>query len=156
MSESAQTASDTAPQAPQATDAAEHPARAAANRSRAAVGSKNKEAWLALFDDDALIEDPIGVSPIDPIGKGIRGKANISEFWDQNIAPNTHTFEVHQSYAAGLEVANHMTLKFLIGTSMQAEVNGVFTYRVNEAGKIIALRGFWELAEMMKTMREAD
>ena len=49
-----------------------------------------------------------------------------------------------------------MTLRFLIGTSMQAEVNGVFTYRVNEAGKIVALRGYWELAEMMKTMREAD
>lgn len=137
-------------------DSEEHPARAAANRSRAAVGSKNKEAWLALFDDDAVIEDPIGVSPIDPTGLGIRGKAAISEFWDQNIAPNSHRFIVHQSYAAGLEVANHMTLNFLIGTSMQAEVNGVFTYRVSEAGKIIALRGFWELAEMMKTMREAD
>ena len=49
-----------------------------------------------------------------------------------------------------------MTLKFLLGTSMQAEVNGVFTYRVNDAGKIVALRGFWELDEMMKTMREAD
>lgn len=137
-------------------DAPEHPARLAADRSRAAVGSKNREAWLALFDDDALIEDPIGVSPIDPTGLGIRGKAAIAAFWDQNIAPNSHQFEVHQSYAAGLEVANHMTLKFLIGTSMQAEVNGVFTYRVNDTGKIVALRGFWALAEMMKTMREAD
>lgn len=135
---------------------AEHPARAAAARSRAAVMSKNKDAWLALFADDICIEDPIGVSPVDPTGEGIRGSDKLSGFWDKNIAPNDYTFTVHDSYAAGNEVAVHMTLDIVMGGgAMTGQVKGVFTYRLDDAGKINALRGFWELEQMMKTMRRA-
>ena len=131
----------------------EHPARAAASRSRAAVMSKDKDAWLALFADDVVIEDPIGKSPVDPSGEGIRGIANLGPFWDKNIAPNDYEFVVHHSYAAGNEVANHMTLEIALGNGMRAEVVGVFTYAVDDAGKIVSLRGFWELEAMMKTLR---
>ena len=133
----------------------EHPARAAATRSRAAVMSQNKEAWIALFADDICIEDPIGKSPVDPSGKGIRGIDNLPGFWDRNIAPNKYNFVMHHSYAAGSEVANHMTLEIEMG-KMRAELTGVFTYKVNDAGKITALRGFWEMEAMMKSMRPAS
>ena len=136
---------------------AQHPARAAADKSRAAVIGKDKQAWLALMADDICIEDPIGKSVVDPTGEGIRGKDNLDAFWDKNIAPNVYEFVVHHSYAAGNEVANHMTLKMLLGGgAMRAEVDGVFTYTVNDDGKITALRGFWEMDQMMKTMRKAD
>lgn len=129
-----------------------HPARVAAAKSRAAVSVHDKQAWLDLFADDAVIEDPIGISPLDPTGLGISGKDNISQFWDTFIAPNRHTFEVHHSYAAGNEVANHMTLGLVIGTETKGSVTGVFTYKVNESGKIVSLRGFWELEAMARTM----
>lgn len=134
----------------------EHPARAAAAKSRAAVTGKDKQAWLSLMADDIHIEDPIGKSPVDPTGEGIKGIENLDAFWDKNIAPNDYEFVVHHSYAAGSEVANHMTLKIgLGGGAMRAEVDGVFTYKLNAEGKICALRGFWELEQMMKTMRKA-
>ena len=38
----------------------EHPARLASQRSMAAVEAGDREAWLALFTDDAVVEDPIG------------------------------------------------------------------------------------------------
>ncbi len=116
--------------------------------------SKNKAAWIALFADDICIEDPIGKSPVDPTGEGIRGADSLPGFWDRNIAPNDYNFIVHDSYAAGSEVANHMTLEIGMG-KMRAEVKGVFTYKVNDAGKITALRGFWELESLMKSMRPA-
>ena len=132
----------------------QHPARAAAEKSRAAVMGKDKQGWLALMADDILIEDPIGKSPVDPSGDGIRGIDRLDGFWDQNIAPNDYEFVVHHSYAAGNEVANHMTLSITMGGgAMHAQVDGVFTYKVNDSGKIVALRGFWELEQMMKTMR---
>jgi hypothetical protein len=131
----------------------EHPAAAAAARSRAAVMSKNKDAWLALFADDICIEDPIGVSPVDPSGEGIRGADKLSGFWDKNIAPNDYTFTVHHSYAAGSEVAVHMTLDIVMAGAMTGQVNGIFTYRLDDQGKIDALRGYWELEAMMKTLK---
>ena len=48
----------------------EHPARLASQRSMEAVHKKDKQAWLDNFADDAVVEDPIGVSALDPTGKG--------------------------------------------------------------------------------------
>lgn len=137
-------------------DEQEHPARLVASKSRAAVTSKNREAWLALFADDALIQDPIGKSPVDPEGNGISGKAAIEKFWDRNVAPNSYEFEIHHSYAAGNEVANHMTLHMVLGNGMRGEVTGVFTYALNDSGKICNLKGYWQLEDFFKTMRQAD
>ena len=69
------------------TTRSEHPARRAGQNSMRNVKAKDKTAWLALFADDAVIEDPVGVSPLDPSGQGHRGKAAIARFWDTVIAP---------------------------------------------------------------------
>ena len=79
----------------------QHPARAAGQRSMDAVHAKDKQAWVDNFADDAIVEDPIGVSPLDPEGKGHRGKEAIAAFWDQQIAPNRVMFNIKHSYAAG-------------------------------------------------------
>jgi ketosteroid isomerase-like protein len=135
-----------------------HPARVAAGRSMEIVqrkrrGARDKEEWLALFADDAIIEDPIGRSPLDPEGKGHRGKAGIGAFWDANVAPVEITFDVERSYAAGNEVANVGTIMTRMPDGTTAVVEGVFTYRVDDAGKIVALRAYWEFDEMLASMR---
>ena len=63
-------------------------ARAASLRSRAAVHARDRDAWLALFRDDALVQDPVGRSPLDETGDGHRGLQAIGDFWDNVIAPN--------------------------------------------------------------------
>ncbi len=133
----------------------EHPARAASIKSRAAVMAKRKDDWLALFAPDAVIEDPIGTSPIDPVGDGHRGAAAISAFWDTQIAPTTIEFEVHHSWACGMECANVLTLTIRLPNGMQARCDGVFTYKVNDEGKLVSLRGHWEFDQMMATIGPA-
>jgi steroid delta-isomerase len=126
----------------------EHPARAASRRSMEAVHAKDKQAWVDNFTDDAIIEDPIGASPLDPEGKGHRGKDAIARFWDKQIGPNRVLFNIERSYAAGLEVANVGTITVLMPGGMVMLVDGVFTYRVDETGKLSALRAYWELGEL--------
>jgi steroid delta-isomerase len=126
----------------------EHPARTASKRSMGAVERKAKDEWLALFADDAIIEDPVGVSVLDPEGKGYWGKNEISAFWDRNIGPNTVRFDIHHSYAAGNEVANTGTITTTLQNGMKATVEGTFVYKVNEAGKLVSLRAFWEVDKM--------
>ena len=63
-----------------------HPARLASWRSADAVARGDKQAWLDNFADDAIVQDPIGKSMIDPGGEGFRGKAASDGFWDKNIA----------------------------------------------------------------------
>jgi hypothetical protein len=95
--------------------------------------------------DDIRIEDPIGASPLDPLGKGHCGKQAVSAFWDKNIAPNSIHIETHRSFAAGRESAHWMTLTTTLPDGTRTIVTGIFTYRVDEAGKLTSLRGFWQL-----------
>jgi len=124
--------------------ASEHPARLAAQGSMRAVLAKDKQAWLNLFADDAVVEDPIGISPLDPTGQGHRGKAAISAFWDANIGPTNTEFDIRHSYAAGKEVANVGQIINTMSDGKEAYVDIVITYKVNDQGKLVALRAYWE------------
>jgi len=130
----------------------EHPARAASQRSMKAVGEKTKTAWLDLFADDAIIEDPVGVSPLDPTGKGHVGKAAIGVFWDTHIASSHIKFDIRGSYACGNEVANVGIITTTLPNGTTALAEGVFIYKVNAQGKIVSLRAFWEFEKMMASM----
>jgi hypothetical protein len=126
----------------------EHPARAAAQRSMDCVHAKKREDWIANFADDAHIEDPIGKSPLDPTGQGQRGKAAIAAFWDRVIAPNRVLFDIARSYACGNECANVGTITTVMPNGATTIVNGVFTYRVDDAGKVTNLRAYSEMGKL--------
>jgi ketosteroid isomerase-like protein len=121
-------------------------ARELARRSQAAVAAKDRSAWLALFADDAVVQDPIGPSPLDPGGDGHRGAAAIAAFYDTVIATAEQiTFEIESSYLCGDEVADVGVIRTVLpGGRQVALVRGVYTYRSNGAGKLAALRAFWE------------
>jgi len=126
----------------------EHPAMAAAHSSWSAVHRKSKQDWLDAMAEDICIEDPIGASPLDPDGKGHRGKQVVSAFWDSNIEPNTIRIEAHESYAVGKESAHVMTLTTTRPDGVKLIVHGIFTYQVNDEGKLTNLRGFWQLDQL--------
>lgn len=139
----------------QASEAA-HPARDAGRRSFDAVSRGAKEEWLALFAEDAVLEDPVGPGPFDASGKGHHGKEAIAAFWDAAIAMvERFEFVVRDSYACGDEVANVGTITSYLPGGMVIDADGVFTYRVNEAGQIVALRAFWEVERAAATLRKA-
>ncbi len=121
-----------------------HPAHLAGKRSRDAVAARDKQAWLANFADDAIVQDPIGPSFLDPEGKGHRGKEAISAFWDKAIAPaDKLVFNFETTYQCGDEEANVGNIVTTIA-GRDFTTPGVFTYRANEAGQLLALRAFWE------------
>jgi ketosteroid isomerase-like protein len=124
-----------------------HPARDASLASMRAVEAGDKAAWLALFADDAVVEDPIGVSALDPTGQGHRGRAAIEAFYDTVIGPNQVSFTIERSHAAGNEVANVGTITTLMGDST-VHTDLVATYRVDDEGKVTALRAYWSIDEL--------
>jgi ketosteroid isomerase-like protein len=125
-----------------------HPALAASRRSMAAVEAGDREGWLDLFAPDALVEDPIGVSMFDPVGDGHRGRDAIGAFFDTAIAPNQVRFSIERSHAAGDEVANVGTITTTLGDGTRVLVDGVFTYRVDGDGRLVALRAYWSESDL--------
>ena len=99
-----------------------------------------------MFADDAIVEDPIGPSHFDPEGKGHRGKDAIAAFWDKAIAPtDSIEFNFVDTYQCGDEEANVGNIVITAGGYRGRPPKGVFTYRVNAEGKMVALRAYWEM-----------
>lgn len=131
-----------------------HPAHEAGRRSREAVQARDKEAWLAVFADDAIVEDPIGPSAFDPEGNGHRGRDAIAAFWDRAIAPTDKIeFVFRDTYQCGNEEANVGHILITTG-DYQITAEGVFTYKADDAGRLVALRAYWEMERAAASARK--
>jgi steroid Delta-isomerase len=109
------------------------------------VSQGNRQAWLALFAEDAVLHDPYGCSPFDPEGKGYHGKQAIAAFWDAVIAGNTISGRVRESYPAGDSCANVITTVTARPGQPPLEVSNVTVYRANSAGEISHFTAYWSL-----------
>jgi steroid delta-isomerase len=119
--------------------------RELAAASMAAVEAHDRQAWLALFDHDGIVEDPIGPSAFDPEGVGHRGPVARAAFYDNVIATNESIrFIIAQSFLCGDELANVGVIRISFPGGTTVEVDGVYTYRRSPDGKLAALRAYWE------------
>lgn len=126
----------------------EHPARTVAMASMRAVEAADRESWLGLFADDALVADPVGPSPLDPVGDGHRGIEAIAAFYDNVISTARVSFAIRESYAAGDECANVGTITSTFPDGTRSIVDGVYTYRLDARGRLAAVRAYWEFDAM--------
>ncbi len=129
---------------------AKTPAELAFARHVAAVESGDRAAFLANFAENAVVEDPVGPSPLDPSGQGHRGHTAIGAFWDLIIGPGSVRFEIERAYACGDEVANVGSI-YNVNPDGAGEIaaEGVFVYRVDAEGKLISLKAYWDYAKTM-------
>ena len=120
-------------------------ARDLGRASMAAVEVGDRDAWLALFADDAVVEDPVGPSMFDPEGTGHRGPEAIAAFYDNVIGVNESIrFDIRQSFLCGDEVANVGVIRINFAGGGAVEVDGVYCYRRSADGKLAGIRAFWE------------
>ena len=108
----------------------------------AAFTAGDQDAYVALFAEDAWIEDPVGTSPH-------KGKEAIAAFFAQSSSL-AESIELRQTgpvrVAAG-ECAFPMQARPVIGGDTYAvDIIDVMTF--DDAGKITTMRAFWDPAEM--------
>jgi len=132
------------------TQTVDTPAMAASRASWRCVQTHDRAGWLALMADDVVIEDPIGKSVTNPDGTGIRGKEAVGGFFDTNIAANQLTVTCEETFpsSSNNEIAHILVLDSKFEGGFTSSVRGVFTYRVNDAGLITNMRGYWNLDMM--------
>ena len=116
------------------------------------VTAKNREGWLDLFAADALVQDPIGVSPLDPTGLGHHGREAIGAFWAKVIANNNGIFRIRESYPCANECANVLTLTQMLPNGKPFAVNFIGVYRIDDNGKIASLRAYWQFDKVMEDL----
>ncbi|MCX2712302.1 nuclear transport factor 2 family protein [Mycolicibacterium sp. J2] len=136
----------------------ESPVVRASQASWRCVQSGDRAGWLALMADDILVEDPIGEAVTNPDGTGVRGKDALAAFYDTNIGPNQLTVTCEATFPSSSpnEIAYILVLRTEFPNGFVASVRGVFTYRVDDAGLITNLRGYWNMDAMEFSEATAD
>ena len=125
-----------------------HAAQRGAALSARYASERRKAEWLELYADDAIVEDPVGRSPLDPTGLGHRGREALSRFWDLVIAPGNMSYAIRESYPCGDECANVWTLTNTLPGNVLITLDLVSVYKVNAAGKLAAMRAYWSYADV--------
>ncbi len=106
-------------------------------RSPALVKRHDKDAWLALFTEDGVIEDPVGAG-------AYAGPARHSKFWDAFIAPNEVTFRPRRDFRSGDVIVRYVTISSVTPVSSEPfELNAIIEYVVR-GERLASLRAFWE------------
>lgn len=110
------------------------------------------DGWLALFADDAVVQDPYGPSPMDPSGEGRVGKKAIAEFCAAYIKPDTIRFEIRQTMSANPNCVVNVGTIFVKGPEGRMGWTEVINvYETNDEGLITLLRSYWDFEAQIKT-----
>lgn len=111
--------------------------------SMSAVNARDREGWLALFAEDALIQDPVGPSAWDPKGEGLRGKQAIAGFYDMfSKFQQSLAYDIHHLTTGNNEVAVFVTLHSTLNDGTINSVKAINIYKAAEDGRIQSLRSF--------------
>jgi hypothetical protein len=118
---------------------------ATAERSPAAAGARDRDAWVGLFTPDGRIEDPVGSAPH-------RGVGAIGAFYDTFIGPRVIRFHPDVDIVVGPTVVRDGELEVTMASTLTLRVPVYIRYDLtDDAGelKISALSAFWELPAMV-------
>jgi len=132
-----------------------HPAIQANMNSIKYVMAKDREAWLALYRDDAVVADPVGKSPFDPEGKGHVGKEAIAAFYDNVIANSNAVITAGERRSSG----DHWCAVPMMAVSEIVEgksttVDMICIYEVDDDGLIVSMKAYWAWSEMERQLKE--
>lgn len=132
----------------------DHPARAASQRSYAAVSAGDLDTWLTVYAEDAVIEDPVGPSMFDPEGRGHHGHDGIRAFWKAAIEPIARfRFVITDSHANGSHCANIGRITTTFEDGGESDTDLVMVYEVGDDGRVVSMRAYWEPERAMATYR---
>jgi hypothetical protein len=130
----------------------------AVEQSPRAVAAGDKEAWLDMFSELAVIEDPVGSAPhissIFDAKSGRRGNDALSRFYNTFIAGNRIEFLTDKDYVAGNKVLRDLALRLEVN-GMQATVPMHLLYELvseQDELKVQRLSAHWEFLPISRQM----
>jgi steroid delta-isomerase len=106
-------------------------------RYQSTFSAGDREGWLALFADDAVVEDPVGSPPR-------KGREEIGNFWDEVHArlDEASVLMTQGPAVCGLEAAWAFALTVRAGEfTVQLEIIDHGTF--DDDGRIRSIRAFW-------------
>lgn len=112
-------------------------------RFMASYREDDKLAWLSLFTEDAVFEDPVGKPPMS-------GREAMSAFWDQghNGLLRFNPLPPKRLMCCGNEALVVFTMEVRMADNSGFNIHAINNFVFDDVGKITHLRVFWDEAAM--------
>ncbi len=120
------------------------------------AGQHDKERWLALYADDAIVEDPVG-TPASHAGRR-RGRMGdeLGRFYEAFIAASAIDMVTRQEVVSDMHVFRAVdihTTNLKTGLEMKVPANLLYEIAANEGGLFIKrMQAHWELNRMSRML----
>jgi steroid delta-isomerase len=109
-----------------------------------ASAGKDRESWLALWEDDSIIEDPVSTEGFARAGSRFEGIRAITGFWDNMVALNTGLrYKIGRCYPGGDELALAIHFQIIRGPEV-SDLHALNVYKRSQNGKLASMRSFWD------------
>ena len=117
-----------------------------------AVAIHDKAAWMSIFAENHVVEDPVGSTPHLSNSGTDNPHDALSRFYDTFISPNTIKFDVANDITCGNHVMRDLTINLSMSDKVDAFVPMHLLYElVEEDGtyKVARLAAHWEFMPMI-------
>lgn len=98
-----------------------------------ALTTRDLDAILAIYAEDATVEDPVGATPL-------QGQAALRAFYERALAMTLRPERTGSVKVAGREAAFAFTLRM---PDQGRQLDIIEVMRFDDAGKVTSMRAFW-------------
>jgi len=127
-----------------------------AKASPEVAGQHAKEAWLALYSDDAVVEDPVGTPASHSGRRPGRLGDELGRFYEAFIAPTAIEMVSHQDIVSDMHVFRAVdihTTNLKTGLKMKVPANLLYEIATRDDGLAIRrMQAHWELSRMSRIL----
>ena len=121
-------------------------------QSPQAVAIHDKAAWMGIFANNHVVEDPVGSTPHLSNSGSNEPHDALSRFYDTFIAPNQLAFDVKQDVVCAKHVIRDLQINLQMSDKISAEVPMHLLYELTEEDgtyKVSRLAAHWEFMPMI-------
>lgn len=121
-----------------------------------AVRRHDSQAWVSLFADGGVVEDPVGITPFHRASgtesAPVSGNT-LEKFFETFIAPNDVMLDVLRDVVVGGLVVRDVNIRIKSSTGLATSVSTYLLYQLTEENgqlKVARLAAHWELRRMVR------
>ncbi len=120
------------------------------------AGQHDKERWLALYSDDAVLEDPVGTPASHKGRRTGRLGDELGRFYEAFIGPSAIEMQVRQDIVSGMQVFRAVDIHTTnLKTGLKMVVPANLLYEIVSRGdglQIRRMQAHWELNRMSRML----
>ncbi len=111
------------------------------------MAAMNAEGWLEIFEEDALIHDPVGNPPRHVHKDSQQFFKILSNFFEKIELSKDNIFFVKNGAAV------KWTMQVVAKSGRHVTAEGISVFEINDIGKIQKVSSYWDEAAMMMKLK---